>query len=49
MGPDTLLHVDAADGAVLGEETFQVVLARVVVEVAAEDRPHRVPSSRNRT
>jgi len=34
-----------ADGAVIGEETLQVVLARVVVEVAAGDRPHRVASS----
>jgi len=34
------LHVDPADGAVLGEEALEVILAGVVVEVAAEHRPH---------
>jgi len=36
----TCLHVDPADGAVLGEEALEVILAGVVVEVAAEHRPH---------
>lgn len=37
----TRFHVDTIDPSVLGEEAVQVRLASFVIEIAAENRPHR--------